>query len=77
LETVGYIEERRARSCRPPKGFTKDRPPSAAHFRCPLSILILVTALKDAEDLLQDVMKAVDTSGDGKIQYEGMLLKYN
>ena len=32
----------------------------------------MVLALKNADDLLQDVMKAVDTSGDGKIQYEGM-----
>jgi solute carrier family 25 (mitochondrial phosphate transporter), member 23/24/25/41 len=28
-------------------------------------------ALKNADPLLQDVLKAVDTSGDGKIQFEG------
>ena len=36
---------------------------------------MLDVALKDAEDLLQDVMKVVDTNGDGKIQYEGMISK--
>lgn len=29
-------------------------------------------ALKNADSLLQDVMKAVDTDGDGHIQYSGM-----
>ena len=28
-------------------------------------------ALKNADTLLQDVLKAVDTNGDGKIQYSG------
>lgn len=32
------------------------------------------SALKNATNLLADVLKAVDTSGDGKIQYEGKLL---
>jgi hypothetical protein len=40
-------------------------------------MLIFAVALKDAEDLLKDVMKAVDTNGDGKIQYEGTLSKTN
>jgi hypothetical protein len=30
------------------------------------------TALKNAHHLLHDVMKAVDSNRDGKIQYEGM-----
>jgi hypothetical protein len=30
------------------------------------------SALKNADSFLEDVLKAVDTSGDGKIQYEGM-----
>jgi DNA polymerase III psi subunit len=28
-------------------------------------------ALKNADNLLKDVLKAVDTSGDGQIQYNG------
>ena len=28
-------------------------------------------ALKNADLLLHDVLKAVDTNGDGRIQYEG------
>ncbi len=28
-------------------------------------------ALKNADTLLQDILKAVDTSGDGRIQYSG------
>lgn len=31
-----------------------------------------LTALKNADDLLKDVMKAVDRDGDGRIQYSGM-----
>lgn len=30
-----------------------------------------LVALKNADTLLQDVMKAVDTNGDGHIQYSG------
>lgn len=30
-----------------------------------------MVALKDAEDLLHQVLNAVDRNGDGKIQYEG------
>ncbi len=30
-----------------------------------------LTALKNADALLNDVLKAVDTSGDGQIQYNG------
>jgi solute carrier family 25 (mitochondrial phosphate transporter), member 23/24/25/41 len=33
--------------------------------------LIPDTALKNADALLHDVLKAVDTSGDGQIQYNG------
>lgn len=29
------------------------------------------TAMKHADDMLKDVIKVVDTDGDGKIQYEG------
>jgi hypothetical protein len=74
LEAVGHIEERRIRPCRPPEGVEQDRPPFAAQCQVILLVLIHAAALKNAEDLLQDVMKAVDTNGDGKIQYEGMLL---
>ena len=31
-------------------------------------------ALKNADSLLQDVLKAVDTNGDGHIQYGGMFI---
>lgn len=31
-----------------------------------------IIALKNADSLLEDVMKAVDTNGDGDIQYSGM-----
>lgn len=34
-------------------------------------------ALKNADSLLHDVMKAVDTDGDGHIQYSGMELRFN
>lgn len=27
--------------------------------------------MKDADDMLKQIIKSVDTSGDGKIQYEG------
>jgi hypothetical protein len=30
------------------------------------------SALKNTDSFLEDVLRAVDTSGDGKIQYEGM-----
>jgi len=30
-------------------------------------------ALKNAGDMLKEILKTVDTSGDGKIQYEGRL----
>lgn len=33
--------------------------------------LIQRIALKNADALLHDVLKAVDTSGDGQIQYNG------
>ena len=33
--------------------------------------LTVVTALKNADSLLQDVMKAVDTNRDGSIDYSG------
>lgn len=29
-------------------------------------------ALKNADDMLKDVVRAVDTNGDGVIQYDGM-----
>ena len=29
--------------------------------------------MKNADDMLKDIMRLVDTSGDGKIQYEGGL----
>lgn len=31
-----------------------------------------IIALQNADSLLQDVMKVVDTNGDGNIQYSGM-----
>ena len=31
----------------------------------------IITALKNADSFLRDVMKAVDTNGDGNIQYSG------
>ena len=34
-------------------------------------MLIVVVALKNADSLLKDVLKAVDTDGDGHIQYSG------
>jgi len=34
-------------------------------------------ALQNADELLREVVKAVDTNGDGKIQYEGMRLQLN
>jgi hypothetical protein len=30
-----------------------------------------LVAMKNADDMLKAIMEAVDTSGDGKIQYEG------
>ena len=30
-------------------------------------------AMKNAGDLLKEIMKMVDTNGDGKIQYDGTL----
>ncbi len=36
-------------------------------------LLTRATALKNADALLKDVLKAVDTNGDGRIQYSGML----
>ncbi len=30
--------------------------------------------MKNADDLLKEIIKMVDTSGDGKIQYEGAQL---
>lgn len=33
------------------------------------------TALKNANELLKQIMKEVDTNHDGKIQYEGMLCR--
>lgn len=35
------------------------------------SFLTVSTALKNADSLLQDVMKAVDTNRDGRIDYSG------
>jgi len=34
--------------------------------------LNMVAALKNADALLHDVLKVVDTSGDGQIQYNGL-----
>lgn len=34
--------------------------------------LMIDLALKNADSLLQDVMKAVDTNDDGRITYSGM-----
>lgn len=30
-----------------------------------------MTAMKNADDMLKSIVKKLDTSGDGKIQYEG------
>lgn len=35
------------------------------------SFLTVIIALKNADSLLQDVMKAVDTNQDGRIDYSG------
>ncbi len=29
--------------------------------------------MKNADEMLKDIVKKVDTSGDGKIQYEGVI----
>ncbi len=42
---------------------------------CENWVLISGSALKNADGLLRDVLKAVDTSGDGRIQYNGMILE--
>jgi hypothetical protein len=34
-----------------------------------------VPALKSADGMLQEIIKVVDTDGDGKIQYEGVLCR--
>lgn len=34
-------------------------------------MLILASALKNADQMLRDIISVVDTSGDGRIQYEG------
>lgn len=34
-------------------------------------LMITCTALKNADAMLYDVLRAVDTSGDGQIQYNG------
>ena len=38
-------------------------------------MLTLSPALKNADALLHDVLNAVDTSGDGQIQYNGAPLR--
>ena len=38
-----------------------------------LCLLTAATALKNADGLLRDVLKAVDTNGDGRIQYNGTI----
>ena len=37
----------------------------------PRALLTIAIALKNADALLADVLKKVDTSGDGRIQYSG------
>lgn len=37
------------------------------------SALTVFAALKNADDLLKDVLKSVDTDGNGKISYDGQL----
>lgn len=46
------------------------------HRECAVAVLVPRTltmraALKNADGMLQDVFKAVDTGGDGRIQYSG------
>ena len=47
-----------------------------ARYPLPLhrrSVADLSTALKNANDMLKDVVKAMDKNGDQVIQYEGMV----
>ena len=41
------------------------------HLRVSGSCLTILLALKNADSLLQDVMKAVDANGDGHISFSG------
>lgn len=41
-----------------------------------LAALTMLLALKNADDMLQDVLAAVDTDGDGRIQYAGTIYPY-
>lgn len=55
------------------KGLTRiDHRESASSICCKLPFLTKFAALKNANDLLKDVIKAMDKNGDEVIQYEGM-----
>lgn len=67
---VGYEEAGEGGYGRLEKGFAEAGPP----YGCPLVLRVFAkasTALKNADHLLSDVMAAVDTDGDGCIQYNG------
>jgi solute carrier family 25 phosphate transporter 23/24/25/41 len=53
------------------KGLRKLDHRTLAHRRESGTSLRDIIALKNADYLLSDVMKAVDTDGDGRIQYHG------
>lgn len=40
-----------------------------------LAYTVGCTAMKNAEHMLKEIIKAVDSNGDGKIQYEGGFLR--
>lgn len=72
LEASRSKGNRRNRSQGPAKRIEETKSPSVPRYFPAVHILNDCIALKNAHDLLHDVMKAVDSNGDGKIQYQGM-----
>lgn len=75
MENPRHRRQRGAGHPRTTKRIEEDRPPSdtllLGYIYGLYRVTDLSTALKNADTLLHDVLKAVDTSGDGQIQYNG------
>lgn len=63
-------EEDRPSLVAPPSSLSSSQVLLDSFGLCPVANLC-VAALKNADDMLKDIIKVVDTNGDGKIQYEG------